>query len=136
MLNALSHGFRVVGRRSINAVWRMGSAARFMGLVLLRSGPSLRRFHLTIDELHFAGTLSLIIIVVSGMFVGLVLGLQGYETLKRYGSAEALGTLVARALVRARGPVVSALFSGSRAGSAITAKIGIMKATEQLGAME
>jgi phospholipid/cholesterol/gamma-HCH transport system permease protein len=91
---------------------------------------------LTLNEIYFSGTLSLIIIVVSGMFVGLVLGLQGYETLKRYGSAEALGTLVALALVRELGPVVSALLFASRAGSAITAKIGIMKATEQLSAME
>src|SRR4051812_4864724 len=136
MLNALSHGFRLVGRRSINAVWRMGSAARFMGLVLLRSGPSLKRFHLTIDELHFAGVLSLIIIIVSGLFVGLVLGLQGYETLKRYGSAEAVGTLVALALVRELGPVVAALLFASRAGSAMTAELGIMKSTEQLSAME
>ena len=80
--------------------------------------------------------LSLIIIVVSGLFVGLVLGLQGYETLKRYGSAEALGTLVALSLVRELGPVVSALLFASRAGSAITAEIGLMKATEQLSAME
>ncbi|MFL6579694.1 MAG: ABC transporter permease, partial [Burkholderiales bacterium] len=112
----------------------MGSAARFMGLVLLRSGPSLRRFHLTIDELHFAGVLSLIIIIVSGLFVGLVLGLQGYETLKRYGSAEAVGTLVALALVRELGPVVAALLFASRAGSAMTAELGIMKSTEQLSA--
>ncbi len=77
MLTPLSGGLRLVGRRTINAIWRMGSATRFMGLVLLRSGLSFRRFRLTIDELHFAGVLSLIIIIVSGLFVGLVLGLQG-----------------------------------------------------------
>jgi phospholipid/cholesterol/gamma-HCH transport system permease protein len=136
MLRALSGGLRLVGRRTINAVWRLGSASRFMGLVMLRSGLSFRRFHLTIDELHFAGVLSLIIIIVSGLFVGLVLGLQGYETLKRYGSAEAVGTLVALALVRELGPVVAALLFASRAGSAMTAELGIMKSTEQLSAME
>jgi len=117
-------------------VWKLGAIARFSWYVLARSGESARRVQLTLNEIYFSGTLSLIIIIVSGLFVGLVLGLQGYETLKRYGSAEALGTLVALALVRELGPVVSALLFASRAGSAITAKIGIMKSTEQLSAME
>ena len=136
MLRALIGGIRLVGHLTINAVWRLGSATRFMGLVFVRSGLSFRRFQLTIDELQFAGVLSLIIIIVSGLFVGLVLGLQGYETLKRYGSAEAVGTLVALALVRELGPVVAALLFASRAGSAMTAELGIMKSTEQLSAME
>ena len=87
-------------------------------------------------EIYFAGVLSLIIIVVSGLFVGMVLGLQGYDTLARYGSSESLGVLVALSLVRELGPVVAALLFASRAGSAITAEIGLMKATEQLAAME
>jgi phospholipid/cholesterol/gamma-HCH transport system permease protein len=104
--------------------------------MLRHSGTAFRRFHLTVRELYFAGVLSLIIIVVSGLFVGMVLGLQGYDTLARYGSSEALGVLVALSLVRELGPVVSALLFASRAGSAITAEIGLMKATEQLDAME
>ncbi|HEU0283031.1 MAG TPA: lipid asymmetry maintenance ABC transporter permease subunit MlaE, partial [Gallionella sp.] len=76
------------------------------------------------------------IIVVAGLFVGMVLGLQGYETLKRYGSESALGTMVALSLVRELGPVVAALLFASRAGSAMTAEIGLMKATEQISAME
>jgi phospholipid/cholesterol/gamma-HCH transport system permease protein len=80
--------------------------------------------------------LSLVIILVSGLFVGMVLGLQGYDTLVRYGSSEALGVLVALSLIRELGPVVAALLFASRAGSAITAEIGLMKATEQLAAME
>jgi phospholipid/cholesterol/gamma-HCH transport system permease protein len=136
MIAALDHGLRQVGHIVIDAVWKLGAATRFSWLVLARSGESVRRPQLTLNEIFFTGTLSLIIIIVSGLFVGLVLGLQGYETLKRYGSAEALGTLVALALVRELGPVVSALLFASRAGSAITAKIGIMKATEQLSAME
>jgi phospholipid/cholesterol/gamma-HCH transport system permease protein len=80
--------------------------------------------------------LSLIIILVSGLFVGMVLGLQGYDTLVRYGSSSALGVLVALSLVRELGPVVAGLLFASRAGSAITAEIGLMKATEQLAAME
>jgi phospholipid/cholesterol/gamma-HCH transport system permease protein len=133
---ALVRGLRVVGRLTVDGIWRLGAASRFMGIVLLRSATTFRRFRLLVDEVYFAGALSLIIIVVSGLFVGLVLGLQGYETLKRYGSAEAVGTLVALSLVRELGPVVSALLFASRAGSAITAEIGIMKSTEQLSAME
>ena len=83
-----------------------------------------------------SGVMSLIIILVAGMFVGMVLGLQGYETLKRYGSESALGSLVALSLVRELGPVLAALLFASRAGSAMTAEIGLMKATEQIAAME
>lgn len=100
------------------------------------SGTSFRRFHLTIKELFSTGVMSLIIIVVAGLFVGMVLGLQGYETLKRYGSESALGVMVALGLVRELGPVVAALLFASRAGSAMTAEIGLMKATEQITAME
>jgi phospholipid/cholesterol/gamma-HCH transport system permease protein len=103
---------------------------------LIRAARSLRRFHLTIREIYFTGVLSLIIILVSGLFVGMVLALQGYDTLARYGSTEALGVLVSLSLVRELGPVVAALLFASRAGSAITAEIGMMKATEQLSAME
>ena len=117
-------------------VWRVGFASRFFWLTLKESGTSFRRFSLTIREIYFAGVLSLIIILVSGLFVGMVLGLQGYDTLVRYGSSEALGVLVSLSLVRELGPVVAGLLFASRAGSAITAEIGLMKATEQLSAME
>ena len=127
---------RVVGDRSIDAVWRIGMAARFFMLTLLYSGNGFRRFHLIIKELFSTGVMSLIIIIVAGLFVGMVLGLQGYETLKRYGSESALGTMVALSLVRELGPVVAALLFASRAGSAMTAEIGLMKATEQISAME
>ena len=117
-------------------IWRLGFATRFLLATLSHSGPALRRLPLTIREIYFTGVLSLIIIMVSGLFVGMVLGLQGYDTLQRYGSSEALGVLVALTLVRELGPVVAALLFASRAGSAITAEIGLMKATEQLSAME
>jgi phospholipid/cholesterol/gamma-HCH transport system permease protein len=136
VIGALDRGLRHIGHLVVNGVWKLGCATRFTGTLLARSSTSFCRFQLTLNEIYFTGTLSLIIIVVSGLFVGLVLGLQGYETLKRYGSAEALGTLVALALVRELGPVVSALLFASRAGSAVTAKIGIMKSTEQLSAMD
>jgi len=86
--------------------------------------------------LFATGVLSLIIIIVAGLFVGMVLGLQGYETLRRYGSESALGSMVALSLVRELGPVVAALLFASRAGSAMTAEIGLMRATEQISAME
>lgn len=107
----------------------------FLRLVAL-SGPTLRRFSLVRDQIHFLGNYSLGIIVVSGLFVGFVLGLQGYYTLQRYGSAEALGLLVALSLVRELGPVVAALLFAGRAGTSLTAEIGLMKAGEQLSAME
>jgi len=114
----------------------MGYASRFLVLTLIYSGLSFRRFRLTVKEMFFSGVMSIIIIMVAGMFVGMVLGLQGYETLKRYGSESALGTLVALSLVRELGPVLAALLFASRAGSAMTAGIGLMKATEQISAME
>ncbi|MDD2686123.1 MAG: lipid asymmetry maintenance ABC transporter permease subunit MlaE [Gallionella sp.] len=127
---------KTIGHRVINTVWRIGLATRFFALILMYSGASFSRFRLTMKELFSTGVMSLIIIVVAGLFVGMVLGLQGYETLKRYGSESALGVMVALGLVRELGPVVAALLFASRAGSAMTAEIGLMKATEQITAME
>jgi len=134
--NKLTAVLTDLGHRVTGALWRLGFASRFLLMILVYSGTSLRRFHLTIREIYFSGVMSLIIILVSGLFVGMVLGLQGYDTLERYGSSSALGVLVALSLVRELGPVVAALLFASRAGSAITAEIGLMKATEQLSAME
>ena len=135
---AIHKGFsiRSIGAATIDNVLRLGYAARFIGLTIASSGTCLRRPRLVIRELYFTGVLSLIIILVSGLFVGMVLGFQGYHTLQTYGSESALGVLVALSLVRELGPVVSALLFASRAGSAMTAEIGLMKATEQLSAME
>ena len=133
---AVVRSLRGIGARVINAVWRIGFGSRFFLMTLVYSGTSFRRFRLIVREMFSSGVMSLIIILVAGMFVGMVLGLQGYETLKRYGSESALGTLVALSLVRELGPVLAALLFASRAGSAMTAEIGLMKATEQLSAME
>jgi phospholipid/cholesterol/gamma-HCH transport system permease protein len=119
-----------------DALQRLGFAARFFAFVLLYSGQSFRRFHLTLREMYFSGFQSLLIMLVSSLFIGMVLGLQGFETLQRFGSAEALGIMVALSLTRELGPVVAALLFASRAGSSITAEIGLMKATEQLMAMD
>jgi phospholipid/cholesterol/gamma-HCH transport system permease protein len=125
-----------LGANVINGIWRAGSMARFFGLVLASSGTSFQRFRLVMREVYFSGVLSLIIIIVSGLFIGMVLGLQGYQTLQRYGATESIGVLVALSLVRELGPVVSAILFAARAGSAITAEIGLMKTTEQLTAMD
>jgi phospholipid/cholesterol/gamma-HCH transport system permease protein len=136
MMGRAAEILRGLGERVTGFAWRLGFASRFLWLTLRYSGASFRRFHLTVREIYFAGVLSLVIILVSGLFVGMVLALQGYDTLVRYGSAEALGVLVSLSLLRELGPVVAALLFASRAGSAITAEIGLMKATEQLAAME
>jgi phospholipid/cholesterol/gamma-HCH transport system permease protein len=137
MFNRLAHlDVRNIGHHTVESLYRLGYWSRFFALTLLHSGPCFRRLRLIVRELYFTGVLSLIIIVVSGLFVGMVLGLQGYQTLQTYGSESALGVLVALSLVRELGPVVSALLFASRAGSAMTAEIGLMKATEQLAAME
>ncbi len=125
-----------VGHRTLEGIRRLGRATLYFLLVLWKSGTSLKRFGLVVRELYYFGVLSLIIIVVSGLFVGMVLGLQGYETLQKYGSETAVGTMVALSLVRELGPVVAALLFASSAGSAMTVEIGLMKATEQLAAMD
>src|SRR5205814_7833803 len=133
---ALRQRLERLGAGVTSHVWRLGFASRFLAYLVVHSGTALRRFRLTIAEIYFAGVLSLIIILVSGLFVGMVLGLQGYDTLQRFGASESLGVLVALSLVRELGPVVAGLLFASRAGSAITAEIGLMKATEQISAME
>ena len=125
-----------LGAWVINAIVKLGYGARLFVLLIAQSGTSFRRLRLTIAQTHFIGNYSLVIIVVSGMFVGFVLGLQGYNTLQRYGSEQALGLLVALSLVRELGPVITALLFAGRAGTSITAEIGLMKAGEQLAAME
>ena len=124
-------GFAVRGQLA-----HLGYATRLFWRLILLTLPSLRRFGLVRDQILFLGNYSLVIISVSGLFVGFVLGLQGYYTLQRYGSSEALGLLVALSLVRELGPVVTALLFAGRAGTALTAEIGLMKAGEQLSAME
>lgn len=114
----------------------MGAALRLFLRLLGLLASSLRRFGLVRDQIHFLGNYSLGIITVSGLFVGFVLGLQGYYTLQRYGSSSALGLLVALSLVRELGPVITALLFAGRAGTSLTAEIGLMRAGEQLSAME
>ena len=114
----------------------VGEATRLLLRLVAALGYVLRRPALLRDQIHFLGNYSLAIIGVSGLFVGFVLGLQGYYILQRYGSTEAVGMMVALTLLRELGPVVTALLFAGRAGTALTAEIGLMKAGEQLSAME
>jgi len=138
MMNAQKIHMQIeaLGRNTRKNLLRLGFFARFCVMLLARSGIALSRPRLVSQQVHFIGNHSLLIIAVSGLFVGFVLGLQGYYTLNRYGSEQALGLLVALSLTRELGPVITALLFAGRAGTALTAEIGLMKAGEQLAAME
>lgn len=125
-----------IGAFIINSLSSIGRATLFLFSVLLGLKDVLVRPHLLIRELYSVGVLSLLIIVFSAIFVGMVLSLLGYITLVDFGAEESLGVLVSLSLVRELGPVLSALLFSGRAGSALTAEIGLMKATEQLASME
>lgn len=126
----------VVGRHTLAAIPRLGRATLFLYETLKHLGVLVFRPYLVIQQMFSVGVLTLLIILVSGLFVGMVLALQGYNTLIKFGAEESLGLLVALSLVRELGPVVTALLFAGRAGSALTAEIGLMKATEQLAGME
>ena len=125
-----------VGAALRDYVESIGMGTRTFFNVLGVSPGLLRRPRLIVEQLHFIGNYSLLIISLSGLFVGMVLGLQGYYTLNKYGSEQALGLLVALGLTRELGPVITALLFAGRAGTSLTAEIGLMKAGEQLSAME
>jgi phospholipid/cholesterol/gamma-HCH transport system permease protein len=130
------NGLAAVGARVIDQLRGWGHAAFFI-VDLLRAVPAaLRRFGLVVAQIHAIGNLSLVIILASGLAVGFVLALQLYYTLVTYGAAESLGLVVNLSLVRELGPVVTALLFAGRAGTSLTAEIGLMKAGEQLAAME
>ena len=132
----LVSGLADLGQSVRSKLAELGFAARLFVKLFALTPSTLLRLGLVRDQIFFLGNYSLAIIAVSGLFVGFVLGLQGYYTLQRYGSSEALGLLVALSLVRELGPVITALLFAGRAGTALTAEIGLMKAGEQLSAME
>lgn len=125
-----------IGQKTRETITDVGHASRSFSRMLTSTMALWRRPQLVMDQVHFIGNYSLVIIAISGLFVGFVLGYQGYYTLNKYGSEEALGLLVALSLVRELGPVVTALLFAGRAGTSLTAEIGLMKAGEQLAAME
>ena len=124
------------GRSGMEFGASLGRSGVFLLRVVFGLALSLKGLSLLVTQMYRIGVLSLIIIVVSGLFIGMVLGLQGYSILVDYGSEQAVGQMVALTLVRELGPVVTALLFAGRAGSALTAEIGLMKATEQLSSME
>jgi len=125
-----------IGGLVLDMFARIGFVSRSFVKLLGRTPGALRRPALISEQIHFIGNYSLLIIVVSGLFVGMVLGLQGFYTLSQFGAEEKLGQLVALSLLRELGPVVTALLFAGRAGTSLTAEIGLMKAGEQLTAME
>jgi phospholipid/cholesterol/gamma-HCH transport system permease protein len=120
----------------VNAIGRLGRGSIFLSKILLALPKLLPRFGLVIQQLHSVGVHTLLITLVAGLFVGMVLALQLYYTLNTFGAEDILGMVVALSLVRELGPVVAALLFAGRAGSALTAEIGLMKATEQLSGLE
>lgn len=132
MLDAIQQ----LGRVTLGFFERLGRGHLFLLQVLVSLPGIVLRPGLVLRQVYSVGVLTLVIIVVSGLFVGMVMGLQGYNTLVDFGAEESLGVLVALSLVRELGPVVTALLFAGRAGSALSAEIGLMKATEQLSGME
>ena len=125
-----------LGHSSIDTLQALGNSGRFLVQVLTRKPDFMRLWPTLIAQLYFVGVLSCLIIIVSGLFIGMVVGLQGYNTLEKFGASSELGQLLALSIVRELGPVISALLFAGRAGSALTAEIGLMKATEQLASMD
>lgn len=128
--------FQKLGHVTLKSLRKLGRANFFLVHILAGLGDLARRPQLLIGQLYSVGVLSILLITVSGLFVGMVLALQGYNVLSDFGAEESLGVMVAASLVRELGPVVTALLFSGRAGSALTAEIGLMKATEQLSGME
>jgi phospholipid/cholesterol/gamma-HCH transport system permease protein len=120
----------------LRVLQRIGSVGVFLGKLLAQVGPAFARPRSIVHQVYNCGARSLIIIMLSGLFVGMVLGLQGFDLLQRFGSEDALGVAAALGLLKELGPVVTALLFAGRAGTALTSEIGLMKATDQLTAME
>ena len=132
MINRISD----IGYKTRHLISDLGYALRMFLLLTVSIFKIIRRPRLITDQIHFIGNRSVLLISVSGLFVGFVLGLQGYYILNKYGSEQALGTMVALSLLRELGPVITALLFAGRAGTSLTAEIGLMKAGEQLTAMD
>ncbi|MEJ6655596.1 MAG: lipid asymmetry maintenance ABC transporter permease subunit MlaE [Pseudomonas sp.] len=126
----------LLGRSGLDVVAAIGRSGIFLFQALAGRSRYGNGFTLLLKQLYAVGVLSLAIIIVSGVFIGMVLALQGYNILKDYGSEQAVGQMVALTLLRELGPVVTGLLFAGRAGSALTAEIGLMKATEQLSSLE
>lgn len=127
---------QALGRMGVDFIHEAGRTAVFLFHALVGKPNFIQGTARLVQQLYFVGVLSVIIITLAGLFVGMVLGLQGYTILVKFGAEQALGQLIALSLVRELGPVVGALLFAGRAGSALTAELGLMKTTEQLASME
>lgn len=125
-----------LGNYAIGKIASLGRATIMLYHALIGKPNFKKHFGLLVAQIYFIGVLSIIIIIVSGLFIGMVLGLQGFNILKDFMATGSLGQLVALAIIRELGPVVTALLYAGRAGSALTAEIGQLKASEQLSSME
>ena len=134
--NAVINWVRTVGSTSLDIVERLGYAVIFLWRCIVRLPRVIGRPRIVVQQLYSVGVLTVVITIVAGAFVGMVLGFQGYYTLVDFGAESSLGLVVALSLTRELGPVLSALLFTGRAGSALTAEIGLMKTTEQLAALE
>ena len=132
----IAKGIKILGQTSITHIGHIGSAACMLFNSIICVPDFKNGFYRLIKQIYSVGVWSLIIIILSGVFIGMVLGLQGYTILVKFGAEQALGQMIALSLVRELGPVMTALLFAGRAGSALTAEIGLMKATEQLSSME
>ncbi|CEA00775.1 toluene tolerance ABC efflux transporter, permease [Pseudomonas saudimassiliensis] len=135
-MSTIADRVALLGRSGLDLVAAIGRSGIFLYQALTGRSNFGNPFGLLLKQLYAVGVLSLAIIIVSGVFIGMVLALQGYNILKDYGSEQAVGQMVALSLLRELGPVVTALLFAGRAGSALTAEIGLMKATEQLSSLE
>ena len=124
-----------IGAKTIAFIQALGATVLFLLNILMLLPQSLFRMRLTVRQMYFSGVMSVLIIAVSGLFVGMVIGLQGYTQLAKFKSADVLGFMVAASLLRELGPVLAAILFASSAGGAMTSEIGLMKTTEQLEAM-
>jgi len=136
MITCIINSITALGRFGIDTLQELGKAGTLLFRVVFRLPDVRKGFPLVMQQVYAEGVLSLLIIIVSGVFIGMVVALQGYHTLVKFGAAQQLGPLVALSVTRELGPVVTALLFAGRAGSAITAEIGLMKATDQLSSME
>lgn len=125
-----------IGQAALNFLSSLGGAFVFLLRVIFLKPKWAQGYQLLVKQLYQVGVLSLIIVLMSAVFIGMVVALQGFHTLQKFGAAQQLGQLVALSVVRELGPVVTALLFAGRAGSALTAEIGLMRATEQLDCME
>lgn len=125
-----------IGKAVLQQLRNLGIAGQLLWRTLIHPPQFKKIFSLLIQQLYASGVLSLLIILISGLFIGMVVALQGYNTLSKFGAAQQLGPLVALSVTRELGPVVTAILFAGRAASALTAEIGLMKATEQLASME